>query len=200
MAEFSEAGAATSPSPADISGGPKVGLGRIFVAFLRLGSTSFGGGTAGWLYRDIIQRRQWIDNRAFLAMLALGQVMPGSNGTNLTVLIGQRLRGAAGAAVALTGLLALPFVIVLVIASLYAGYRGHPLIEHMLDGVAAAVVGLTLATGLRSLTHGSPGPLGLAVAAATIIAVGVLRWPILPVAAVLAPVSIGAAFFETRRR
>lgn len=188
---------ATSPELADAQ---RIGLWRIFAAFLRLGSTSFGGGTAGWLYRDIVQRRQWIDNQAFLAMLALGQVMPGSNGTNLTVLIGQRLRGAPGALAALTGLLALPFVIVVIIAGLYAGYRGHPLIEHMLDGVAAAVVGLTLATGLRGLTDGSPGVVGLTVAAATILSVGVLRWPILPVVAVLAPLSIGAALLETRRR
>ena len=197
MAE-AESSIPVDPDAAAIA--PKIGLGRIFAAFLRLGSTSFGGGTAGWLYRDLVQRRGWIDNQAFLTMLALSQTMPGSGGTNLTVLVGQRLRGAAGATAALAGLLALPFVIVIVIASVYAGYRGHPLIERMLDGVAAAVIGLTLATGLRSLTHGSLGPTGLVVAAGTIVAVGVMRWPILPVVIVLAPLSIGAAFIETRRR
>src|SRR3954453_23165827 len=80
-------------------------LTAILLAFLRLGGTSFGGGTAGWLHREMVLRRAWIDDPTFLAMLAVVQVMPGSNGVNLTVLIGRHLRGAAGAATALLGLL-----------------------------------------------------------------------------------------------
>ena len=85
----------------------------IFLAFLRLGCTSFGGGTAGWLYRDIVLRRRWIDDAEFSPMLAVGQALPGANGIKLAVLIGQHLRGAAGAAAALFALLSGPFVIVL---------------------------------------------------------------------------------------
>src|SRR5947199_6241152 len=72
-------------------------LTAIFLTFLRLGCTSFGGGTAGWLHRDIVLHRHWIDDAAFLQMLTVGQALPGSNGTKLTVLIGQHLRGMAGA-------------------------------------------------------------------------------------------------------
>jgi chromate transporter len=193
---------AESPIPVDaeITAPPRIGVLRIFAAFMRLGCTSFGGGTAGWLYREIVLKRGWVDDRAFLSMLALGQTMPGSGGTNLTVLVGQRLRGAVGAVAALSGLLALPFVINLVLGSFYAGYGDQPLVEQMLDGVAAAVIGLTLATGLRSLRQASPGPAGLTIAGVTIVAVGVLRWPILPVVAVVAPASIGFAFLQGRRR
>src|SRR5205085_6439601 len=83
-------------------------LTAIFLTFLRLGCTSFGGGTAGWLHRDIVLQRHWSDEAAFLQMLTVGQASPGSNGTKLTVLIGQHLRGTAGAAVALFALLAGP--------------------------------------------------------------------------------------------
>jgi chromate transporter len=176
----------------------RIGLPRIFAAFLYLGCTSFGGGTAGWLYREMVLKRRWIDDDAFLAMLAVGQVMPGSNGVKLAVLIGQRLRGAGGAAAALGGLLGGPFVIVLSIAAVYAGLGRHPIVYRMLDGVAAAVVGLTLATGLRSLAHGAPGPAAIAIAAATVLSVGLLGWPILPVVAVLTPVSVGLAFWQAR--
>ena len=69
------------------------GLGAIFLAFLRLGCTSFGGGTAGWLYRDIVLQRRWLDDPTFLANLTVGQALPGSNGIKLTVLIGQHLHG-----------------------------------------------------------------------------------------------------------
>src|SRR5260221_14057586 len=73
-----------------------VGLWRIFGAFFWLGCTSFGGGSAGWLYREMVLKRRWIDDRTFLAAMALGQVMPGANGVKLSVLIGQHLKGAPG--------------------------------------------------------------------------------------------------------
>jgi chromate transporter len=174
-------------------------LAALFVAFLRLGSTSFGGGTAGWLYRDIVLRRRWIDDPTFLADLALGQALPGSNGIKLAVLIGQRLHGVLGAAAALSGLLAAPFVIVLAVAALYAGVAGYKPLHDMLDGVAAVVIALTCATGLRSALAGAPGPIGLALAAATVLCIGVLGWPMIPVVLCLAPISIGLAFVQRRR-
>jgi chromate transporter len=176
------------------------GLPRIFAAFLRLGATAFGGGTAGWLYREMVLRRGWIDDGNFLRMLGIAQVMPGSNGVSLTVLIGQHLGRARGAGAALSGLLAMPFALALAIGAFYAGVGEHRLVQALLDGVAAAVIGLNFATGLRSLTQGAPGPASFAIAAATVVCVGVLRWPILPVIAGLAPISIGLAWVPRRRR
>lgn len=175
------------------------GLVAIFAAFLRLGCTSFGGGTAGWLHRDIVLRRHWIDDAAFLQMLTVGQALPGSNGTKLTVLIGQHLRGTAGAAVALFALLLGPFAIVLALATVYAEVTGQKTLHDMLDGVAAAVVGLTFATGLRSVVHGTPGPAAFAIAAVTVLCIGVLRWPLVPVVLCLGPLSIALAWLQPRR-
>jgi len=177
-----------------------VGLWRIFAAFLWLGCSSFGGGSAGWLYREMVLKRRWIDDREFLAAMALAQVMPGANGVKLSVLIGRHLHGAAGAAAAVIGLLAGPFVIILAIGAVYAGVSGSALLHAMLDGIAATVVGLTFATGLRSAWHGSPGALPLAIAAVTVLCVGILRWPMIPVVLVLGPLSIGLAFLQVRRR
>ena len=176
-----------------------VGLGRIFIAFLRLGSTAFGGGTAGWLYREIVLRRRWIEDSRFLALLAMVQVMPGSNGVNLTVLIGRELHGALGAAAAVTGLLTVPFAVVLLIGTVYAGAGEHPVVTAMLDGVAAMVIGLTFATGLGSLARGTTDPAAWAIAAATVFGIGVMRWPLLPVIAALTPVSVGLALARRRR-
>ena len=175
-------------------------LGAICLAFLRLGCTSFGGGTAGWLYRDIVLRRRWLDDPTFLATLTVGQALPGSNGIKLTVLIGQHLQGVAGASIALFGLLAGPFAIVLAVAGLYAGLTGQKTLHDMLDGVAAAVVGLTFATGLRSVVHGAPEPIAWLIAAMTVLCVGVLHWPLIPVVLCLAPLSIGLAWAQAVRR
>jgi chromate transporter len=185
--------AAVPPSPA-------IGLARIFTAFLRLGCTSFGGGTAGWLYREIVLKRRWVDDATFLSDLALGQVIPGSTGVKLTVQIGQRLHGGVGAVIALIGLLAGPFAIVLAVGAAYAGFGEHRIVHAMLDGVAAAVIGLTFATGLHSMAQSRLGLAGLTVAAATVLGVGILRWPMLPVVVVLAPLSVALALIAPRRR
>src|ERR1700751_4109029 len=102
----------------------KIGLPAIFAAFFRLGATRFGGGAAAWLFREIVARRRWITDQEFLADSALGRLAPGSGGVNLTVQVGQRLRGAPGAVAAVLGLLSGPLAIVAAIAALYAR-TGH---------------------------------------------------------------------------
>jgi chromate transporter len=176
----------------------RIGLPALFLAFFRLGVMSFGGGTAGWLYREIVERRRWINNTEFLSGAALGRLMPGSGGVNLTVQVGQHLHGGSGALAAVLGLLSGPFTIILALAVGYMRIEQSVTLHAVLDGVAAAAIGLTFATGLKLVRFGrtSAGP--LAVTAATVLSVGVLRWPMIPVVLCLAPVSIGLALFDRR--
>jgi chromate transporter len=178
----------------------EVPLAALFVAFLRLGLLSFGGGTDGWVCRDIIERRHWLDDREFLAGVALSRVMPGSGGVNLTVQVGRLLRGGWGAVVAVLGLLAGPLLVVIGLATLYARVAGSPAVHAVLTGVAAAAIGLTLATGLKLAWRSDRSIAPLAVTLATVLAIGVLRWPMVPVILGLAPVSIGLALVRTKRR
>src|SRR3954471_8791869 len=101
-----------------------VGLSAIFAAFFLIGTTSFGGGSAGWIHREIVVRRRWVTDAEFLATLALGQAMPGANGIKTAALIGDRLHGAAGAAAAVLALLSGPFAIVLALGAAYARIGG----------------------------------------------------------------------------
>jgi chromate transporter len=176
-----------------------VSLWQIFAAFLRLGCTSFGGGTGGWVYREMVQRRGWIDERAFLAEMALGQSLPGANGIKISVLVGRRLKGGAGAFAAPFALLLGPFVIILVVGAVYGRLGDRRSVHAVLDGVAAAVVGLSFATGINAIAKGAADVASITIAAATVICVGVLGWPMLPVMLGLAPISIGIAAVQGRR-
>ena len=82
------------------------GLWAIFAAFTRIGLTSFGGGLSGWMLRDFVQTRRWISEGEFLSGLALAQAFPGVNVVNLSIWIGYRLRGGAGALVGALGIVA----------------------------------------------------------------------------------------------
>jgi chromate transporter len=174
-------------------------LAAIFGAFFRLGVTSFGGNTAAWLYREVVERRRWIDDAAFLSGLARSRILPGSTGVGLTIEVGQRLRGPAGAVTAVVGLLFGPFLIVLGLAAGSRRIDGIAALQAVLDGTGAAAVGLTFATGLKLMPRAARRATPLAIAAATVVAVGVLSWPMVPVVLVLAPIGIGCEMFAQRR-
>ena len=114
----------TAETDADAREDARIGLPAIFAAFFWLGVTSFGGNTAAWLYHRIVQRRHWVKDAEFLSDVAQGRIMPGSGVVNLTVQVGQRLRGGPGTMAAVVGLLSGPLVIVLVLAEAYAGSDG----------------------------------------------------------------------------
>ena len=197
MAKEAPLGGVTAETDA-IADEDRIGLAAIFGAFFWLGVTSFGGNTAAWLYHQIVQRRGWIKDTEFLSDVALGRIMPGSSGVNLTVQVGQRLHGSAGAAAALVGLLSGPLVIVVALAAAYTRIGRSPAVHAVMDGIAAAAIGLTFATGLKLLPSGSTRVGPLAITLATVLCVGILRWPMLPVVLCLAPVSIGLALAQPR--
>jgi chromate transporter len=175
------------------------GLTAIFAAFFWLGVTSFGGNTAAWLYHQIVQRRHWVTDAEFLSGVALGRTMPGSGGVNLTVLIGQRVGGSSGALAAVIALLVGPLAIVVALAIGYARIGWSPALHAVLDGIAAAAIGMTFATGLTLLRWRRAEIASLTITLVTVLCVGVLRWPMIPVVLCLAPISIGLALLARRR-
>jgi chromate transporter len=177
-----------------MSPAPKVPLAALFVVFFRLGLVSFGGGMSAWLYRETVEVRRWLSRDVFLAGYALGQVLPGVNSTNVTIYIGQRLRGSTGAAVALAGLLSGPFAAVLAAGAAWHYLVGIPGFAAAMAGAAAVGVGMLLRLGIVLARRVPLDPVPVAVMAATFIAVGVLNWPLIAVVLVLAPVSVAAAW------
>jgi len=130
---------ASGPAPAlPASHGPT--LLEIFIAFSTISLSGFGGVLA-WSRRMLVEQRQWMTAEEFNDAYALCQFLPGPNVVNLSVVFGRRIRGAAGAAVAFTGLLGPPFIIVLSIGFLYAYFGEIAALQRMLTGVAAAAAG-----------------------------------------------------------
>jgi chromate transporter len=165
-------------------------LSALFVCFMLIGMQSFGGGLSAWMRREVVQKRGWLDERPFLSGLALSQIAPGANAVNMAVFTGATLRGVAGAVAALAGMLVLPLVFVLGIGALYFSGRQVPHLEQALNGVGAAAIGLTLATGLRMWGRNVRDVRQAIVMAVVALGVGVLRLPLLLVLAVMVPVSI----------
>jgi chromate transporter len=134
-----------------------VSIPRIFAAFLLIGATSFGGGVVAYLRNSLVAKHKWIDDKTFVELLGISQTLPGLNATNMAVLVGDRLRGSAGAITAICGICLPGAALMYAVALAYHAHGDRPLATAGLKGVAAAAVGLVLATtvqlGRKSLSH-----------------------------------------------
>ena len=171
-----------------------VSLREIFFLFFQIGSLSFGGGLVAWVYREVVERRKWLSETEFLSGFTLCQVLPGINMTNMAVYVGQRMRGIAGAAVGLAGMLLVPFFAVIGLVSIYAEIETNLTLQSFMDGVATTAVGLFLSIGVKSLRISAKDILPLATMAGVVVMVGVLSWPLIPVILGLAPLSVALAW------
>lgn len=144
-------------SAIDSTPAPNIALLSIFLEFLFIGATSFGGGVVAYLRNGLVDKRKWVDDPEFVEYLAISQTLPGLNATNMAVLVGDKLRGFWGSLAAIVAICLPGGVLMLVAGMLYHQHGGKPLITAILRGVAAAAVGLILATtiqlGKKSLAH-----------------------------------------------
>ncbi|MGJ0507211.1 MAG: chromate transporter [Methylocystis sp.] len=169
---------------------PQVSIGQIFRAFLTIGATSLGGGVVGYLRASLVGSLKWIDDETFVELLAICQSLPGLNASNMAILVGDRLRGAAGAAVALIGI-CLPGGLIMVAAAmaLDSGRHDHPLVSAALHGVSAGAVGMvfyvTVQLGLKTIRR----PADAVFAGATLVCVTLLHESVLLALALVAPVA-----------
>lgn len=178
------------PSPLQM----RVPLISIYRVFFEIGLLSFGGGLVSWIHREVVAKRGWIPDEEFLSGVALAQILPGVNSTNVSIYVGQRLRGAIGAGVALAAMLTGPFVVVIFAAIIYRWLLGVPGFPSLVEGIAAVAIGMLLRFGIEAGRIASRGPVAIVFMAVTFIAVGVMRWPMLAVVAVIAPISIAACW------
>jgi chromate transporter len=183
--------------PPESENPPPVAIADIAIVFSRIGIGSFGGGLVAWIRREAVERKHWVGDREFLSGLALSQVLPGANMTNLAVYLGLLLRGGPGAAAALLGLLGLPSIFIILLYEMYQRLHGLGALHFVLDGVAAAAIALNVTTGIAAIRR-SRSAVTFAIAAAVFLAVGVLHWSMLLVVACLAPISIAIAWRRRR--
>ena len=110
-----------------------VGLAELFTGFLSLGLMSFGGALP-FARRTIVEERKWLSADEFTDLLGLCQFLPGGNVINLSVAVGMRFRGVAGAFAGILGLIAGPTLVVVALGVLYAKTQNDPRVQHLFAG------------------------------------------------------------------
>lgn len=168
----------------------RVSLVGLFMRFLTIGAISFGGGIIAYIRNLTVTQQHWVDDDEFITMLSIGQTMPGLNAVNMSLLIGDKLRGLPGAIVATLGLILPGALIVLSLGLLYGTNNDHPLANHVLGGIAAVASALLTVIswqiGQRAFTHRK----SLALIALTFVLMSLVKWPLYLVLLVVLPFAL----------
>ncbi|GGI02905.1 chromate efflux transporter [Arthrobacter liuii] len=130
-----------------------VSLGRLVLYFLRLGTIGFGGpiATVGYMQRDLVEQRGWINRKDFLDGVALGQTMPGPLAAQVAMWIGYLNRGAWGALAVAAAFIGPAFIIIVVVGALYTQFSGLSLVQSLFYGIAPAVMAIITIAGYKLL-------------------------------------------------
>jgi chromate transporter len=178
----------------------KVPLGKLFSAFVQIGLVAFGGGGNAQLYQTIVLKRGWMGEREFLETTALCRILPGPVFANAAAHLGMRLGGVLGGMLALLGVLTPGALLMLLLSFAYFRFGAVPgsLAESALNGVAAAAIGLILATMLRQAPIALDSLKATGLALGVFVSYGLMHWPLLLVLLLFVPVGMALYWQEAR--
>ncbi len=116
-------------------------LRRLFFSTLYLSAFTFGGGyvIVTLLKKKFVDECHWIEEDEMLDLVAIAQSAPGAIAVNGAIVVGYKLAGMLGAAVAIVATILPPFVIISVISVFYEAFRDNFLVSQMLTGMQAGV-------------------------------------------------------------
>ena len=122
---------------------------QLFISFLRIGAFTFGGGWAmiSLIEREVVENRKWVSREEFLDLLAVAQSLPGILAVNISVAVGDKLRGMKGSTAAALGTIMPSSLIILAIAIFLSPdlIQHKPVINAIFRGIRPAVVALIVA-------------------------------------------------------
>ena len=161
------------------------------------------GGVLPVAYRGIVEQRKWLTAAEFTGMLSSAQVLPGPTICNVTLMVGAHLAGMRGALAAIAGMLGGPFLIVIAMGMFYQHFGDLAPVRAALAGMSAVAAGLIAGVAtklaLPLLARGAKRAWHVLFIVLGFVGMGLLKFPMIEVVAVLAPISIGLAYWQGRK-
>src|SRR5215212_6911079 len=185
---------------------PERTLGGLVRYFLKLGGSGFGGPIAlvGYMQRDLVEDRRWYTQAEFEQGIAVGQTMPGPLAAQTAMWLGYLHAGARGATAVAVPFVLPPFLIVTVVAIIYAKYQGLDWVHDVFLGVGPAVLAIIAiaAYKLARATNKTDPVLwviGIVLCAVTALAGAEIAWLFL-LAGAFGAIYYGGGLPKPRRR
>ena len=124
---------------------------EIFLAFLKIGCTAFGGGYAiiPLVERELIKKRGWVTMDEVMDYYTIAQITPGLIAINLSTFVGYKQKGVIGGILATMGFVFPGITIITAAALLISNFADLPAVRHAFAGIRIAVGALILDTVIR---------------------------------------------------
>jgi chromate transporter len=128
-------------------------LGQFLWYFLRLGTLGFGGpiALAGYMQRDLVERRRWVSRADYVEGLAFAQLCPGPLAAQLAMYLGWIRAGFLGATLVSIVFIGPAFLMVLALSAIYLEYKGLPWMQGAFYGIGAAVIAILVRSAYKLL-------------------------------------------------
>jgi chromate transporter len=119
--------------------------------FLKLGTIGFGGPVAlvGYMHRDLVENKKWINDSDFKEGLALSQLAPSPLAAQLGIYIGFVHFGLLGATLSGLAFVIPSFIMVVLLGIAYQAYGGLPWMQAIFYGISAAVIGIIVLSSYK---------------------------------------------------
>jgi len=116
---------------------------QLFLSFLRLGISSFGGPSmVVYIRKHVVQKKNWLDGNTFDNGVALSQMIPGATAIQSAAYVGLKTRGVIGAAVCFIGFGLPAFFLMMIFAALYSYTNKIPVVISAFSGLQAIIVAI----------------------------------------------------------
>jgi chromate transporter len=131
--------------------GEPVSLRRFILYFLRLGTLGFGGpiALAGYMQRDLVERRRWVSEQDYVEGLALAQLAPGPLAAQLAIYLGWVQARVPGATLVGLAFVLPSFLMVLMLSFVYVRFGGISWMQGMFYGIGAAVIAIIARSAVK---------------------------------------------------
>ena len=142
-------------------------LWTLFSSMLYISAFTFGGGfvIVSLMQKKFVDQLHWLEEEEMLDMTALAQASPGAIAVNAAILVGRKVAGGAGMAVAVLGTILPPMVVLSVISLAYQAFASNPWVAAALKGMQAGVAAVIVDVSCRVVKERDPLAMGLMIAA-----------------------------------
>ncbi|MCD8338812.1 MAG: chromate transporter [Burkholderiales bacterium] len=132
---------------------------ELYWSFSLMAMQAFGGSTA-IAQQFLVDQKKWLDQKGFLELLTVSQVLPGPNIMILTTILGDRYFGWRGALASFLGMVSIPGTLMLTIYVVYEHYAQNEIVSAALMGMAASAAGMVVGAALRLVPDFMENPIG----------------------------------------
>jgi chromate transporter len=117
---------------------------ELFVTFLKIGPSTFGGGYAVMpaMEREVVEKKQWMESGDIADIFAVAQSVPGAVAINSATFVGYRIAGIRGAVAAMLGMLLPTFLIIVALSFAFLQVKDNPKVEAAFTSIRATIVAL----------------------------------------------------------